>query len=263
MTPPDELLAESGVKVILMGTEPLPASAQGALLALLGDAERERFRRLRYEKLGREYLYAHALLRVGLSSIRPVVPSRWRFGRDHLGRPHIDFPRKHTQLSFSLSHTVSLVGCALRSNGVVGFDVESIDPIDVENTADFVFSQQEKQAWLALATTSERISRFYRLWTIKEALLKAAGIGLLVSPSAISIEMGQAPLPVIRELPRELGQPANWKAVELYAGAHHVAAVAVKSDLINSPPIRCERIDPRALMSILRTQEPTLFGSNR
>ncbi len=81
-----------------------------------------------------------------------------------------------SELHFNLSHAGAWVLAAFA--GVpVGVDVEIIRPMDL-NVATIVFSEQERSILSAL-TPEKQLSYFYRLWTLKESLVKALGKGFL------------------------------------------------------------------------------------
>jgi 4'-phosphopantetheinyl transferase len=251
--------AGNEIKVTFVTTEHVDSSSQGHFHALLDDSEREHLRRLRNESSRCEYLCAHTRLRIGLSSICRVAPMAWRFGRDHFGKPRIEYPVMADKPAFNLSHTASLVGCAFAPAGLVGFDIERTDRFSADthaatelaDTVDLVFSEREKAAWLSLEPASHRAARFYRLWTMKEALLKAAGRGLTLKPSAICIDMHDEAAPVVKGLPAEIGDPGAWFVRSLFPAPSHVAAIAVKGGRGCMPEIQSETIDPHDLSRLL------------
>jgi 4'-phosphopantetheinyl transferase len=63
----------------------------------------------------------------------------------------------------------------------VGVDVECERPRDVTRIARFAFTEEEYAQLESLATESERVERFYVLWTLKEAFAKALSLPLLGS----------------------------------------------------------------------------------
>lgn len=96
-----------------------------------------------------------------------------RFLRNAAGKPSLQGVH---DLEFNLSHAGRWVACAIDSQPV-GIDVEQILPIDVQGIAGRFFSQRECEA-LMKQPAEERLSCFYRLWTLKESYLKAIGTGL-------------------------------------------------------------------------------------
>jgi phosphopantetheine--protein transferase-like protein len=140
--------------------------------------ERTRRDRLHFEVDRRDFTIAHDLLRRTLSQYSARSPAEWRFTTDEYGKPLIDGANPRlSSISFSLSHTRGYVACAIASGIPVGIDIELIDQSQPSQfVADKFFSQREA-SWLRQCPDELRSSRFVELWTLKEAFLKAAGIG--------------------------------------------------------------------------------------
>ncbi|WP_114788921.1 4'-phosphopantetheinyl transferase superfamily protein [Niabella yanshanensis] len=85
--------------------------------------------------------------------------------------------------SFNISHSGNKVLVAVSSDWV-GIDVELVAGIALADLVNAVFSEQELAAF---ANSSDPITTFYSFWTRKEALLKAAGVGLIDSLKAIDV----------------------------------------------------------------------------
>lgn len=84
-------------------------------------------------------------------------------------------------LQFNISHSEQYVVCVLTS-GKVGIDIEKMDcGVDI-NDFETVFSKKELDF---IYTFSTPYRQFYKLWTLKECILKAKGTGFLTSPIKI------------------------------------------------------------------------------
>lgn len=125
---------------------------------------RERWERLRNEKSRQEslcagLLYAYALERRGVSAGEEVVllPA---------GKPVL---RDRTDVFFSLSHSGRYILCAV-SGAAVGADVQ--ERRDVRESMSRRFHPAERR-WLESVAPRERQAAFFRLWTRKEAWVKA------------------------------------------------------------------------------------------
>ncbi|OFN80787.1 4'-phosphopantetheinyl transferase superfamily protein [Neisseria sp. HMSC064E01] len=79
---------------------------------------------------------------------------------------------KHPIVSLSHSHGIAAVLCT-PNNLSAGVDVEKIRPRDFQALAEWVCTERE-QEYLAFVNWDKE--EFYRLWCIKEALLKAADL---------------------------------------------------------------------------------------
>lgn len=146
--------------------------------SLLSADERERCERFAFDYLKTEYLLTRALCRLTLSRYAPVAPQDWRFRRNEYGRPEIDLPGVAPGLRFNLSNARSLVACIVACDVDAGIDVEETDrALEMLPIADHYFAAPELQALRQLPALQQP-QRFFQLWTLKEAYIKARGMGL-------------------------------------------------------------------------------------
>ncbi len=141
--------------------------------------------RLHFEAGRRQFALARSLLRQVLSAYEPdVAPALWEFQSSAEGRPFLASAFDHTGLNFNLSHTEGLVALAVCRHARVGVDVEKMGraPLAV---AERYFSAAET-AQLRVLPADEQARHFVRLWTLKEAYLKATGTGLAGGLSRMS-----------------------------------------------------------------------------
>ena len=165
----------------------------------LDEKERAAFDRFVFDADRRDYAAAHALLRTMLSEAHPdVAPEDWRFARTPWGKPLVASPPA-PRIGFSLSHGRGIVACAVSRGVEVGIDAEwAHRRMEIEPLAREVCSAQE-QAQLRAAAPEAREVLFLEFWTLKEAYLKALGVGitseLLCQVSAIlNIHFGECDL---------------------------------------------------------------------
>jgi 4'-phosphopantetheinyl transferase len=177
------------VHVVWCATVALADDAVDAATALLSPDERERAQRLRFREDARDYAVAHALLRRELSRGSATAPAAWSFDRGAHGKP---FLAGHAAAapSFSLSHTRGMVACAVAPPQVaVGIDVEANQrDLDAARLAERFFAATEVAALAALPEHARR-ERFYDLWTVKEAVVKAVGLALPPALPHVAVEI--------------------------------------------------------------------------
>ena len=99
-----------------------------------------------------------------------VLPNAVRIRED--GKPELD------GVFFNLSHSGNIVICAV-SKKEVGCDIEKIEKAP-EGVAERFFCPKET-AYIQAAMESERDSRFFRIWTMKESYVKMTGEGMNLS----------------------------------------------------------------------------------
>jgi 4'-phosphopantetheinyl transferase len=142
---------------------------------MLSEDERERWQRFKFEKHRREYLATHALARIALSYHSGVPPDALRFQLNAYGKPSID---PDCGLHFNLSNSLSLVVCLTSEGAEVGVDVESrARSASIAEVGPRMFSLPELEQ-LENLCEDEKPERALRLWALKEAYIKARGMGL-------------------------------------------------------------------------------------
>jgi len=143
------------------------------------------------------------------------------------GKPRLA-PASPDGIEFSVAHSGDRVAVAVTRAGPVGVDVELRSPRVSAADRDLVLGAGEA-ATLDRFAGDERDRAFLVYWTRKEAILKAAGIGLAVSPADVVVTAPDDP-PRLVSWPRA-GFPAGSLSLhDLAVGAGYVASLAVIGD---------------------------------
>lgn len=109
------------------------------------------------------------LARHAVGEVLGVDPGQLKIGREPAGRP---FVVGQAGLHLAVSHTPDLAAVAVTELGPLGIDVEPIRPLPAAELARRWFSGPEAD-WVA-----RHPDDFLLLWTQKEAVGKALGVGL-------------------------------------------------------------------------------------
>jgi 4'-phosphopantetheinyl transferase len=193
--------------------------------SLLDPSELERRRRYKAEGAALQHLVGRALVRTTLSRYAAVDPAAWRFAPNAYGRPAIVEP-PGLGLTFNLSHTDGLVACAVAHGVEVGVDVERVSRrVEVEALARFSFAPAEAEV-LAAAPPEERRELFFAFWTLKEAYIKARGMGLALPLDGFAFDLTD-PEPRIAFTARCPDDPGRWAFLRRRATPEHRLALAV------------------------------------
>jgi 4'-phosphopantetheinyl transferase len=212
--------------------------AHEACFATLSLKEKQRAERFVFERHRRQYIFAHGLLRFALSSFATEVePSDWCFVANRYGRPSIATPALARTVHFSLSHTEGCVACAVSNCEAVGVDVEEIqERRSLFSIARSNFSLEEIDA-LRVLRPRDLIDRFFDYWTLKEAYLKARGIGICLPLNQFSILISSDHKIGIRFTPGIADDPQRWHFKKISPSAKHRLALADGSGLAGGLPI--------------------------
>jgi phosphopantetheinyl transferase len=123
----------------------------------------------------RRYLLRHGLLRAILGYYTHQEPVTIRFVMGTTGKPDLDPGANILNIRFSLSHTDEMVGIGISRRSNIGLDIVKIDyRYPFSDTGEYLFSPEERR-WIAQTDPEDRRVRFFRIWSLKEALLKATG----------------------------------------------------------------------------------------
>lgn len=175
---------------------------------LLSYEERGVAAKFQFAEHRRRYVVAHAALRRILAGYLEQEPAEIQFTQAPGRKPRLlcgDSP------CFNLSHSCELAMVAVSSTREVGVDIEQHrDLDDFELLARDVFAADEELRWRAHPGAA-RTSAFYNQWTMKEALLKAMGVGLAANLRQISVDAAR---------------PA-WQGMQAVAPAGYSAAVCL------------------------------------
>lgn len=119
-----------------------------------------------------QHTHAHRLLReclrhygINYTESTPVVRGRY-------GKPMLE---EHPEIHFNLSHGDGIAACIVGGRKC-GIDCEKIREFR-PNILKRVLSEQE-QEYFGGVPDDEKNAAFFRLWTLKEAYIKAIGMGL-------------------------------------------------------------------------------------
>ena len=144
------------------------------------------------------------------------------------GKPY--WLQKSEELDFSLSHTRRLwaLGLARRaSHPKIGVDLEEWDQNrDFLRLAQRFFSSTETQI-LEKNSGEQQKRLFLKMWTAKEALVKAEGVGLKNQMNKIEIDPFQNQ---ILKLPPEMGPVLNWN-LYFFELENGIVAFATKNSI--------------------------------
>lgn len=140
---------------------------------LLSQTEQARAARFKFPQHRQRFIASHTALRRILAGYVDAKPQQLVFQKAVHGKPSLtDYPDLHFNLSHS--NTTALIAVARHE---IGVDIEQVKKRDELKLAKRFFTQTEYQ-WLAAHATKDISPAFFKLWTRKEAVLKATGLGL-------------------------------------------------------------------------------------
>lgn len=220
----------------------LGKSSQDRCHDLLCEHERDRYNRFVFEKDRHIYLVAHAQVRSLLSFYSDVNPADWRFVLNRYGRPSIS-EQHNTVLHFNLSHTDGLIVSAFARQEEIGIDVENTSLRDsILDIAGTVFARSELDDLNRLPAAMQR-QRFFEIWTLKEAYIKAKGMGLSLALDLFWFKLNREGIKI--EFDERLNDtPETWQFEMYQPTANHQMALAVRQSDAKPMTVRVREFLP-------------------
>ena len=163
----------------------LMADPSRAEVLSLSDEESRRASAMASEEARLRFTTGRQLLRSTLSRWLGISPAEVGIGLDQHGKPRLFAPESKSNVQFSIAHSAQHVAVAF-SLSEVGLDLESERPVDTHALSKRFFSSKEADA----VRESGNADLFFRLWTAREAAIKAngRGIGNLMGVTRVSLE---------------------------------------------------------------------------
>lgn len=214
---------------------------------LLSPDERARSNRFKPEHKRNQYILTHGFLRKLLGNYLQQNPATLQFSTNSSGKPclinlvnmaSLDNPYR---INFNISHSRDISLIAVARNREIGIDVESLQPKnDLLQIARRYFSSEEVE-WLAAKPALELNAAFYRIWTAKEAYLKAVGTGLSGGLNSFTVRSNSTGLSRIEmrsngdasisESCKEMTliDPKDWFIRSFYVIEGYIGAVAINN----------------------------------
>jgi 4'-phosphopantetheinyl transferase len=190
--------------------------------AVLSAEERERAEAFRFSHLRDNYIAGRGILRHLLSTYIPVHPAELVFHCSPNGKPElVNDPGLH----FNVSHSASLLVCAVTHIAPVGVDVEHVHRItDMAAISERHFSPEERPYVIGP-------NEFFQCWTRKEAFLKATGEGLSRSLDSFAVSIGsEDPVRFLR-----INKPDDdvhaWSLHSFQPAEGYIAAIAIRAQV--------------------------------
>ena len=218
-------LREVGDVVVLLVDLAPDAARETEAVAWLDDEERRRCGRFLHDGPRRRFALCRAALRAVLCDRLGCGNGELAFGAFEFGKPFAVLGGEMAPVSFNVSHSGSHGLIAYAQEGWVGVDVEERTArADLDGLMEAALSPVERDE-LASESELHRLHGFLRLWTIKEAIIKAVGLGVSINMTELEVPaaMRHGSMGGVFGLPQTPG--TTWRLEDL-GGERFAAALA-------------------------------------
>ncbi|MBS1583428.1 MAG: 4'-phosphopantetheinyl transferase superfamily protein [Bacteroidetes bacterium] len=187
--------------------------------ALLDPVENDRAERFRFAHDRERFILGHGLLRELLGRYLKRDGSLVRTARGPFGKPYLE--RK--DLRFNLSDTKDAVLVAFTTKQEVGADIETMTrEVDHHAVSTHYFTPTEVHS---IAEAGDGKRRFLELWTRKEAVLKASGVGIMDDLKALRVDAPRNTMVIAHEAFARMAAP-EYHVHTYQVGTDHLISLA-------------------------------------
>lgn len=202
----------------------------------LSKQDQQRVERYQFLEHKKQLLMGRFLLRTVLSRYAQVAAGEWRFETNKFGKPFIASALLETMaepLYFNLSHSQNKLVLAISRHQLLGVDIEyGLKQRRVEKIANRYFSSAEVKGFEVLE--AEQIqTRFYDLWSLKEAYIKACGLGLAIPLDHFSFSFEGKNKVEIKFDKQRIDDPTLWQFWQIESEPGYHLSLAVKNESLD------------------------------
>ncbi|XP_025822566.1 uncharacterized protein LOC112898455 isoform X2 [Panicum hallii] len=175
-----------------------------------------------------------------------VDPGSFEFKKNKFGKPEIlwqsDDSKMEWPLHFNISHTSSLIACGITMDTPIGIDIEEKKRKTAKNILSLArryFTPSEVDYLAKIPDPDAQQKEFIKLWTLKEAYVKALGRGFSGAPfNKFSIELAAKTGIRISVAPKVFKDSdstcdclsENWQFALAELNSSHYMAVCIEDD---------------------------------
>lgn len=197
------------------------------LYDVLVSNEQDRADRFLHADVRRRFVAARGQMRRLIAAYLDEPADRIEFAYSGLGKPRLATDREPA-FHFNLSHSGECALFACTREGELGVDVEQLRAVrDQTGLARRFFSPPEYRRLVA-CRSAEQQAEFFRIWTRKEAILKATGKGLTFPLSQLTVSSEANRPAALEALGDDPLEPPRWTLQHLEPGEPYVGALAAR-----------------------------------
>lgn len=205
--------------------------------------EWELAQRLRQASSRNQHVVGRGMARKLLTLRTDFDPAEVVLAREEKGKPFVVAPQS-TIRPFNVSHTEGMVLFAAVDCGAIGVDVERLSRKTDIGLAERYFAPAEVDYVYSSHAPERRLAAFLRVWTLKEAFIKAIGTGLTMPLGDFTFEQIDTVRPRVRMLKPNRTDDDCWHFMSLVPKPGYIAAVAIRETGGEVPPdLRLQRFE--------------------
>lgn len=205
----------------------LPNDLLSNYIYLLSNAEKEQVNKIKISDLKFRSICSKLISKDILSRYLGDEMSNIKFSYNDYGKPIISKRNNQVTVNFNISHSVEMGIIAITKTELVGIDIEKIINLDdIDNIINLCFSDYEI-SMISELNTYDKLKMFYKIWTGKEAFIKAIGMGFSFNVKNISLSFNDdlgLSLKSVNKFPQNI---CDWKTYNFEPSENYTSTLVV------------------------------------
>lgn len=224
-TPPSRLELPHDLVHVWRANLDVEGTRSSSLHRNLSTDERAWGARFRFARDRDRFFAGRGVLRAILANYMDTQSGAISLRQGSHGKPAV---AEHDDLRFNLSHAGAMMLVAIAYRREVGIDVEHVTgDLSVEQLASTTLSRREISVLNAVCSERKQAA-FLRLWTRKEAYLKADGRGMSLPITCVDVSAPGGSVALQNRSTGEWKSSIHWMLQTPVVGPEHVAALAAE-----------------------------------
>ncbi len=206
----------------------VPTSLVRTIGQVLTTDEHKQAKRFRSPQDAVRFIMSRGTLRTIIGCYLEHDPAMLQFHYGPYGKPALAREADNV-LRFNVTHSRDRALFAITRGREVGIDLEYIhDDMAYEQIAEHQFTRNEVHTLNAIPSSRMRRETFFRIWTRKEAFLKARGLGLSLNPQTFDVPVTPATLTPLLGTKAGCSEMSRWLLYDLPSTGDSVASLVVE-----------------------------------
>jgi len=197
---------------------------------VLSEEEKYRINKYKYKSLRYRHTVSKGLLKDFISKYLNIETKEISFVQNKYGKPSLQPELNEMNLQFNVSHSENLGIFAFTKGYELGIDVESIQETpNLNRLVDKCFSDFEKE-WFYKSEPSLQKELFYKVWTGKEAFIKAIGIGLSFPLKEIEFKINSNKAIEFQSIHGDISYRGKWNIFTFNPPPNFISSLVVETN---------------------------------
>lgn len=194
---------------------------------LLSDEEKKGIDKIKLQGVRDKRVTSKAIVKDIISKYLGINSDQIKYSYNRFGKPVLPENINLPCLNFNISHSENLGIIALVKKNQIGVDVERlIDLTDIDDIIILCFSKNEQRLFKDLEGL-EKTRLFYKIWTGKEAFIKAVGKGFSFPLENISFGLNINKEIMISEISDFQENLNNWHVYNFTPEENYTSTIVV------------------------------------